>query len=90
MRAYDPVALHEAKRLFENKVGLCEEAYETVRRADALAILTEWNEFRSPDFQFLKKELTKPVIFDGRNLYNPQSMKRDGFLYYCIGRRDPV
>lgn len=90
VRAYDPVALHEAKRLFENKVELCEEAYETVRRADALAILTEWNEFRSPDFQFLKKELTRPVIFDGRNLYNPQSMKQDGFLYYCIGRRDPV
>jgi UDPglucose 6-dehydrogenase len=89
VRAYDPVAMHEAKKMFENQVQLFEDAYETVHKADALAILTEWNEFRSPDFNLLKRELTRPVIFDGRNLYEPESMDHHGFTYYCIGKPDP-
>ncbi len=89
VRAYDPVAMHEAKRLFENKIELFEDAYETVHKADALAILTEWNEFRSPDFDMLKRELVKPVVFDGRNLYHPESLEHYGFTYYCIGKPDP-
>lgn len=90
VQAYDPVARHEAQRLFENKIGICEDAYEAIRKADALAILTEWNEFRNPDFTALKTELSKPVIFDGRNLYNSQSLAQRGFKYYSIGRPDPT
>jgi UDPglucose 6-dehydrogenase len=89
VRAYDPVANAEAKRLFENKIEICEDAYETVHKADALAICTEWNEFRCPDFDLLKRELVKPVVFDGRNLFNPDSMMHNGFTYYCIGKSDP-
>lgn len=89
VRAYDPVANREARRLFENRIGLVEDAYEAAQKADALAILTEWNEFRSPDFERLSKSLAKPVVFDGRNLYNPESLQHMGFTYYCIGRPDP-
>jgi UDPglucose 6-dehydrogenase len=90
VRAFDPVAGEEAKKLFENQIQVCDEAYETVHKADALAILTEWNEFRSPDFELLKKELVRPAIFDGRNLYNPESLERMGFAYHCIGKPDPT
>lgn len=89
VRAYDPIANKEAKRLFEDQIQICEDAYETLKGADALAICTEWNEFRSPDFDVLKKELKTPVIVDGRNLYNPASIESQGFKYYCIGRPDP-
>lgn len=89
VKAFDPVALHEAKRLFGGKITLVEGAYDAIKGADALAILTEWNEFRSPDFVQLKKELSRPVVFDGRNLYSPESMERLGFTYFCIGKPDP-
>ncbi len=90
VRAYDPIALGEAKKVFENRVQLFSDAYEAIRGADALAILTEWNEFRSPDFALLKKELKSSAIFDGRNLYTPESIERLGFAYYCIGKPDPA
>lgn len=90
VRAYDPVAAGEARRLFENKIQLFDDAYEAVHKADCLAVVTEWNEFRSPDYQALKKELTRPVIFDGRNLYNRATLARHGFTYFCIGQPDPV
>jgi UDPglucose 6-dehydrogenase len=89
VRGYDPVAEGEARRIFKGSIELNDDPYEIVKGADALAILTEWNEFRTPDFGLLKTALTQPVIFDGRNLYNPESMQREGFAYYCIGRRDP-
>jgi len=89
VRAYDPVALREAKRLFESKISLFEDAYEAVKSADALAILTEWNEFRSPDFALLRDSLVRPVVFDGRNLYRRESLERQGFTYFCIGKADP-
>lgn len=90
VNAYDPVASHEARRTFGEKITLFDDAYEAVQGADALAILTEWNEFRSPDFELLKKSLKTPTIFDGRNVYNPESLESQGFYYYCIGRPDPV
>ncbi len=89
VRAYDPVAENEARRIFADRIQLNDNAYDAVQGADGLAILTEWNEFRSPDFPRLKQALNQPVIFDGRNLYNPESVKRHGFVYHCIGRRDP-
>src|SRR5205814_4137930 len=89
VQAYEPVAREEAGRLCQDKIELRDDPYEAVRGADGLAILTEWNEFRSPDFEALKTNLKQPLIFDGRNLYNPESLQREGFVYCCIGKRDP-
>jgi UDPglucose 6-dehydrogenase len=90
IRAYDPVAAAEAKRIFEahgcTEVLLCKNAYEAAEGADALLIATDWQEFRSPDFDRLKQILKAPVIFDGRNLYDPAMVGRFGFTYYAIGR----
>ena len=87
-RAYDPEALHEARRIFgdEPALTLCKTRDETLKDADALVIVTEWNEFRSPDFAQLKTQLNNPVIIDGRNLYEPSVMAENGFAYYAIGR----
>jgi UDPglucose 6-dehydrogenase len=80
--------MKETKRIFGERADLvlCNRARETIEGADALAIVTEWKEFRSPDFDLLKKQLKAPVIFDGRNLYDPAMMKKQGFKYYAIGR----
>jgi UDPglucose 6-dehydrogenase len=80
VRAYDPVAMSEAQRLFKDRAGftLAKSAYEAADGADALAIVTEWQEFRSPDFERLKQILKAPVIFDGRNLYDPAMLARFG------------
>ena len=88
VRAYDPVALDEARRIFGERTGLTlgKNAYEVVAGADALVIATEWKEFRSPDFDRLKSSLASGVIFDGRNLYDPSILQRFGFTYYAIGR----
>ncbi len=88
VRAYDPEAMHEARRLYPNQAGfeLCDTAYGALDGADALAIITEWQEFRSPDFDTVKEKLTAPVIFDGRNLYDPEMLRMLGLTYYAIGR----
>jgi UDPglucose 6-dehydrogenase len=88
VRAYDPVAGQEARRIYGDRqdLALCKNAYEAADGADALAIVTEWQEFRSPDFERLKQLLKAPVIFDGRNLYDPGMARRFGFTYYAIGR----
>jgi len=88
VRAFDPAAMQESRRIFGERpdLVLCNRARETVEGADALVIVTEWKEFRSPDFDFLKKQLKAPVIFDGRNLYDPAMMVRQGITYYAIGR----
>ena len=91
VRAYDPVAMEETQRLYGAQLAggllaMCANGDEAVQGADALAILTEWKEFRSPDFDGLKAALATPVVFDGRNLYDPGLMRRQGFTYYAIGR----
>jgi UDPglucose 6-dehydrogenase len=88
VRAYDPVANLECRRLYGDRpdLTLCSTSPETLQGADALAIVTEWQEFRSPDFDHIKGALRTPVIFDGRNLYDPAHMARAGFSYYAIGR----
>ena len=88
VRAYDPVATAEAARLYAGRTDLtlCKNAYDAAAGADALAIVTEWQEFRSPDFDRLRELLQAPVIFDGRNLYDPAMVGRFGFTYYAIGR----
>ncbi|ACF46042.1 MAG: UDP-glucose/GDP-mannose dehydrogenase family protein [Prosthecochloris sp.] len=88
VRAYDPVAIDEARRIYGERddLELLEHPDETLKGADALAVVTEWMVFRSPDFDVMKSELTSPVIFDGRNIYNPDMMEQLGFTYYSIGR----
>jgi UDPglucose 6-dehydrogenase len=88
VRAYDPVAMPECTRIYGSRAGLtlCKSSSETLTGADGLAIVTEWREFRSPDFDYIKSALKTPVIFDGRNLYDPVHLARDGFSYYAIGR----
>ena len=90
VRAFDPAAAKEAKRIWGDRADLTltTRAREALDGADALVIVTEWKEFRSPDFDHLKKTLTAPVIFDGRNLYDPVAMRKQGFKYYAIGRGD--
>ena len=86
--AYDPVAMHEAKRCYPNEPGIsyAEDQTAALQGADALIIVTEWTEFRSPDFSAIKTSLKNPVIFDGRNLYEPQWVRSMGFEYLAIGR----
>jgi UDPglucose 6-dehydrogenase len=92
VRAYDPVARSEAQRIYGERpdLVLCERLEEALEGADALAIVTEWREFRSPDFDLIKRSLSEPVIFDGRNLYDPRILKHQGIHYYGIGRGEPV
>ncbi|MDD1622066.1 MAG: UDP-glucose/GDP-mannose dehydrogenase family protein [Methylococcaceae bacterium] len=88
VQAYDPEAMHEAQRIYGDKAGLayCEKQPETLRNADALIIVTEWKQFRSPDFEQLGQQLSDKVIFDGRNMYEPRLVKQAGLQYYAIGR----
>lgn len=88
VRAYDPEAMEEAARIYPEQSGLelCESAFEAVDGSDALVIITEWQEFRSPDFNALKDKLADAVIFDGRNLYEPSTVEGFGLQYYAIGR----
>jgi len=88
VRAFDPVAMNECRRIYGERADLklCNNSEETLEGADALIIVTEWREFRSPDFDGIKAKLRAPVIFDGRNLYDPEQMARTGFSYYAIGR----
>ena len=86
VQAYDPEAQKVAKGIFGNKIAYATKAYDALKGAEALAIVTEWNEFRRPDFGRMRKLMRTPVIFDGRNLFTPDQMKTNGFTYYSIGR----
>jgi UDPglucose 6-dehydrogenase len=86
VQAYDPEALKVAKGIFGAKVQYVTKSYDALKAADALAIVTEWNEFRRPDFTRMRKLMRSPIVFDGRNLFTPDQMKGNGFTYYSIGR----
>ena len=86
VRVHDPVAMHGVKTLLGKKVEYFDSNYDALKGADALVIVTEWNEFRRPDFEKMKSLMKRPVIFDGRNIYDPKTMKELGFEYYGIGR----
>ena len=88
VKAYDPEALEEARRIYNDMPGLelCESQSETITQADALVIVTEWKQFRSPNFEQLNLQLRDKVIFDGRNMYEPHLVKQNGMTYYAIGR----
>jgi UDPglucose 6-dehydrogenase len=87
VRVHDPEALESARRIFGERVSYHERNYEALESADALVICTEWNEFRHPNFERVRTALKRPVIFDGRNLYDPALLRRLNFRYYSIGRR---
>ena len=86
VRAFDPEAMEEARKRYGERIEFGGSNYDAAAGADGLLILTEWNEFRSPDFNRLKELLRRPVVFDGRNLYDPAVMRRHGFIYHSIGR----
>lgn len=84
--AYDPKASHTAREIFGDKIEILDEQYKVLRGADALMLVTEWNEFRQPDFDLMKKLMKRPIVFDGRNIWAPDKMRDMGFVYHCIGR----
>ena len=86
VQAYDPEAMQVAKRIFGNRVTLVPKSFDALAGADALALVTEWHEFREPDFAKMRKLMRTPVVFDGRNVYNREQMRAQGFTYYSIGR----
>ena len=86
VHAYDPEAAKAAKRIFGGRVTFAARSYDALVGADALVLVTEWNEFREPDFGKMRKLMRTPVVFDGRNIYNREQMKADGFTYFAIGR----
>ena len=88
IRAYDPVSAEEASHIYADNpnISFCSELYDTTEGADSLVIVTEWKAFRSPDFDRLKQQLKTPIIFDGRNIYDPHQLKKMGFKYRGIGR----
>jgi UDPglucose 6-dehydrogenase len=85
VNVYDPVAMPEAKHFFADTVSYFNDPYEALIDADGLALITEWPEFRFPNFKIMKKLLSSPVIFDGRNIYDRDEIKQNGFNYFCIG-----
>ena len=86
IQAFDPKAMESAKFIFGDKIKYCSNSYEAIENADCLLLLTEWNEFRRPDFDKIKTLLKNPIIFDGRNQYDSKRLKEKGFDYICIGK----
>jgi UDPglucose 6-dehydrogenase len=86
VQAYDPEAARVARGIFGDRVHYTSTNYDALKGADCLAIVTEWNEFRRPDFTRMKSLMREPIIFDGRNLFTPEQMKQNGFVYHSIGR----
>ena len=86
VKAYDPAAAPVARGIFGDRITLCDKSYDALGGADALAVVTEWNEFREPDFAKMRSLMKAPVVFDGRNIYSPEHMRALGFTYFSIGR----
>jgi UDPglucose 6-dehydrogenase len=86
VKAYDPEAMKIARSIFGSKIAYAETSYAALTGADALALVTEWNEFREPDFDRMRKVMRAPIVFDGRNIYKPDTMRAQGFTYISMGR----
>jgi UDPglucose 6-dehydrogenase len=86
VQAFDPEAMEEARKIFGDRIQYTHRSYDALHGASALLILTEWNEFRRPDFSRIKSLLRQPAIFDGRNIYDAADLRKLGFTYYSIGR----
>ena len=87
VKAYDPVAMQETQHKIGNKILYANDMYEAANDADALVLMTEWQEFRVINYKMLAKILKSKVVFDGRNIYEPTEMTEEGFTYYSIGRK---
>jgi UDPglucose 6-dehydrogenase len=87
LRVHDPEAMSNVRDVYGDKLTYCDRRYDALTGADALVVVTEWQEFRTPDFLLVKEMLKEPVVFDGRNIYDPTALKQLGFTYYGIGRR---
>lgn len=86
IQAYDPEAMDNVYKLYKGRIYFADDPYDALKNADALAIVTEWSVFRSPTFELMKEKMNHPLVFDGRNLFEPQLMKEEGFEYFSIGR----
>ncbi|PIX26759.1 MAG: UDP-glucose 6-dehydrogenase [Deltaproteobacteria bacterium CG_4_8_14_3_um_filter_43_13] len=86
IKAYDPAAMDEVKKEFYDRIKYSKKSYDALEGADALVLITEWNEFREPDFERILKLMNTPVVFDGRNIFNPRKLQGMGFTYYGVGR----
>ena len=84
--AYDPQAMKTARLMFNARIEYTSESYDALEGADALVVATEWNEFRTPDFELMHSLMKKPVVFDGRNLFQPEKLRNAGFIYYGVGQ----
>jgi UDPglucose 6-dehydrogenase len=84
--AYDPEAMDEAKRIFGGRIQFSSNNYGCIEGADALLLVTEWQAFRNPNFERMKSTMRHPVVFDGRNIYDPAQLRQLGFTYYSVGR----
>ena len=86
VKAFDPKGFEQAQNIWDNKIIYAKNSYDALENADCLLLLTEWNEFRRPDFDRMKELMVSPVIFDGRNQYDGERLKQRGFEYYCVGK----
>ncbi len=86
VRVNDPEALPNVRQIYGDRLAYCDRPYGALEQADALAVATEWNEFRNPDFEVMRRLMRQPIVFDGRNLYDPARMAAQGFTYYAVGR----
>ena len=87
VQAYDPIAMHETERIMGDKIKYCKDMYETLINADALAVVTEWSEFRLPNFKVMEKLMNNKVVFDGRNIFDIEQLVELGYNYYSIGKQ---
>ena len=87
VQAYDPKGFEQAKLIWGDKIVYAANSYDALNKADCLLLLTEWNEFRRPDFDKIKELMNTPIIFDGRNQYDGERLIQRGFEYYCVGKR---
>ena len=89
IHAFDPEAIETTKAMFGDKISYGSDPYDVLPDADALAVCTEWHEFRGPDYDGVRELMKNPLVFDGRNLFRPEKMKQFGWEYYSIGRPSP-
>ena len=87
VNAYDPIAMHEAQRILGDKIRYCKDMNEALIDADALAVITEWSEFRQPNYKIMSQLMNTKIIFDGRNILDIEDVSENGFEYYSIGKR---